>query len=163
MSEIRVDIALQDLTPLRRYLAMDEYRMVEAAVGYLLSNPRAIKEWAAEEDVDGVVVRRAPRHYLPIASYAAERAAHEADRDPDTGCLISRLTPNAEGYAMVHWSDPGGFGYRARRRAATAARAAFTHHFGPIPDGRTITQTCLNRMCVEPSHLALSKTTKYAS
>jgi len=156
MSEVRVEIGLRDLKPLQRYLAMDEFRMVEVAVAYLLDNPRNIRDWIASGgSSDDVKADKAPRRYLAIDPMAAERAATDADRDDSTGCLVSRCTVNGEGYAMVNWQEPGGFGYGAKRRMVPAARAAFAHHFGSVPDGYRVTQACHNRRCVAKDHLAL--------
>jgi len=155
VNEVLVDIDMGDLSPLRRYLAMNEMRMVEVAVAFLLEHPRDIREWIANGDTAGVTARKAPARYQPIDPMAAERAATEADHDAATGCRVSRLGTNHEGYATVHWSDPGGFGYRTRRRTVPAARAAFTHYFGPVPDGYRVFQACGNRRCVAEGHLSL--------
>lgn len=156
MIEVRVQLDVGDLAPLRRYLAMDEYTMVQSAIGYLLENPREVKDWIAQEGKpDGVYVGKAPREHLPIDPLVGRRAVEAAVFDEATGCLVSTKPVNDSGFALISWSEPGGFGYGGRRRSTPAARAAFVHHYGPIPPGRQVTQTCGNRRCVAKEHLAL--------
>lgn len=156
MIEVNVQIDLDQLAPLERYLAMDPYRMVQVAVAYLLQNPREIKDWIGENSAEGVVATMRPRSYLPVDPMAAARAVQEADPDEEAGCLISRGTVNADGYALVRWTEPGRIGYHARQRVALAGRAAYTHWFGEVPRGYRVTQVCGNRRCVAKEHVMLS-------
>lgn len=155
MIEVNVEIDIDSLAPLERYLAMDPYRMVQVAVAFLVQNPREIKDWITENTADDVTATSVSRRYLPVDRTRSGHAVREADPDEETGCLISRGTVNADGYALVRWTEPGGMGYGAKGRVALAGRAAFVHWFGDVPRGYRVTQTCGNRRCVAKEHVAL--------
>jgi len=78
-----------------------------------------------------------------------QRVMHWADRDPATGCLVSRYSVGGPGYAQVGWSTDG------KTIMTTCHRVVWVHHHGPIPDGMTVDHTCKNRRCIEITHLRL--------
>lgn len=69
--------------------------------------------------------------------------------------LLSRYEVQPDG--CWRWTGTltwGGYGQIARHgRNVTAHRAMWEHHRGPIPAGLAIDHLCLNRACVNPSHL----------
>ena len=66
---------------------------------------------------------------------------------PDS-CWPWTRSVGSHGYGQVGWSRGGG-----KAVVTTAQRVAWTHVFGPVPDGGSISQTCANRRCVNPGHL----------
>lgn len=79
-----------------------------------------------------------------------ERIIHWADRDEQTGCLVSRYSVGSHGYAQIGWHEGG------RRIVTLAHRALWIAERGPIPEGMTVDhEECHNRKCVEITHLRL--------
>lgn len=65
------------------------------------------------------------------------------------GCWPHRLAPQVTGYSQVGWSDGG------KVTMEYGHRIAWLLAHGPIPGDLTIDHVCLNRRCVNPSHLRL--------
>lgn len=74
-----------------------------------------------------------------------ERVIKWTDRDPETGCLVSRYSVGSHGYAQA-WDGT---------TVVLAHRLVWMHTDGPIPEGMTVDHTCKNKKCVERSHLRL--------
>lgn len=76
---------------------------------------------------------------------------HNADRDPASGCLVSRYSVGSHGYAQIGWTESG------RTRMMLAHRAVWIHAHGPIPDGMTVDhrQGKCHHKCIELGHLRL--------
>lgn len=53
---------------------------------------------------------------------------------------------NAKGYGRIV----------SNGRLCSAHRVAYELHVGPIPEGMEVDHICMNRACVEPSHLRLA-------
>lgn len=89
---------------------------------------------------------------MDIPPRIAEKAYANWTEDSN-GCYISACTkvvgPYAV-YAQIRWYDSG------RQRGTSAHRAAWTHAYGPIPDGMHVDHrpTC-DRRCVNVNHLQL--------
>jgi len=77
-----------------------------------------------------------------------ERAAtrHEIDAN---GCHVSTYSTGSHGYAQIGWWEAG------KTHMTVAHRAAWEHHYGPIPDGMTVDHTCKTRTCVNVDHMRL--------
>lgn len=79
------------------------------------------------------------RHY--------DRVMANADRDPVTGCLVSRYSTGSHGYAQA-WDGS---------RNVLAHRLVWGFVNGPIPEGMTVDhrQGKCPRTCIEITHLRL--------
>jgi hypothetical protein len=87
---------------------------------------------------------------MVIPERVYERIIRWADRDHETGCLVSRYSLQGAGYAQVGWHGSDG-----KRIVTTCHRALWIHLEGSIPDGYTVDHICHNRRCVEREHLRL--------
>ena len=68
--------------------------------------------------------------------------------DPDTGCWVWYGCMTKKGYGMIAVDAPG------RKPFGTSAhRVFFIAECGAIPEGLVIDHLCLNKRCVNPSHL----------
>jgi hypothetical protein len=79
-----------------------------------------------------------------------ERLVRWADRDDETGCLVSRYSVGSHGYAQVGWSVEG------KTVVITAHAALWQYLHGPLESGQTVDHTCpkgRNRKCIEITHL----------
>lgn len=75
---------------------------------------------------------------------AYERIMRKADRDEQTGCLVSRYSVGSHGYAQA-WDG---------ETVVLAHRIVWEWHHGPIPEGVTVDhEECRNRHCVEVAHM----------
>lgn len=75
---------------------------------------------------------------------AYQRIVSHADRDEQTGCLVSRYSVGSHGYAQA-WDG---------ETVVLAHRIVWEWHNGPIPDGITVDhEDCHNRQCVEIDHM----------
>lgn len=87
---------------------------------------------------------------MDIPERVKERILHWADRDPATGCLVSRYSVAGHGYAQIGWVENG------KHYMTTCHRAIWIATHGPIPEGMTVDHDeCRNRKCVEVTHLRL--------
>ena len=88
-------------------------------------------------------------HSVPERVY--QRVIHNADRDPVSGCLISRYSKGTHGYSQIGWCEEG------KQHVTLGHRVVWIHQNGPIPDGMTVDhrQGLCSRMCVEIAHLRL--------
>lgn len=78
-----------------------------------------------------------------------QRVITWADRDPDSGCLVSRYSLQGTGYSQIGWVQDG------RLFMTTTHRALWVYLEGPTSEDETIDHTCKNRRCVERGHLRL--------
>ena len=69
-------------------------------------------------------------------------------RQADSGCLVWTGQVSNAGYGRIMLKGDEG------NRMHTASRAAYELFVGPAGD-RIVTQTCGNRLCVNPEHLEL--------
>lgn len=78
---------------------------------------------------------------------AYERIIAWADRDPETGCLVSRYSVGSHGYAQA-WDGV---------TVVLAHRIVWEFNNGPIPPGMTVDHggACFNRRCEEIAHMRL--------
>lgn len=76
-------------------------------------------------------------------SKAHDRITAWADRDLDTGCLVSRYSVGSHGYAQA-WDG---------ETVVLAHRIVWERHHGPVAKGMTVDHLCHNRKCVEIEHL----------
>lgn len=84
---------------------------------------------------------------VPLRVY--ERLLRWADRDHETGCLVSRYSTGSHGYAQIGWVEAG------VRTVTTAHLALWVYVEGEPAPGMTVDHTCKNKRCVERSHLRL--------
>lgn len=88
------------------------------------------------------------RKYKRIPPHVAERAATRYTTN-ENGCWESTYATDRQGYCKIGWRDNGSY------FSSNVTRAAWVYHNGDeIPEGVAITQTCGNRKCVKPGHLA---------
>ena len=87
-----------------------------------------------------------------IPPAVAERAATKYVEDDD-GHWISTYSVASHGYAQIGWKAEE----TGRMTGTTAHRAAWTHWFGPIPEGMTVDhkEGKCPRPCVHRDHLRL--------
>lgn len=76
---------------------------------------------------------------------AYRRVIASADRDLETGCLISRYSTGSHNYAQA-WDG---------ETVVLAHRIVWEHERGPIPEGMTVDHICHNRKCVDIVHLRM--------
>lgn len=80
---------------------------------------------------------------MVIDRHVARVLAH-ADRDPETGCLVSRYSVGSHGYAQA-WNG---------ETTTLAHLLVWRGLVGPIAPGMTIDHVdCHNRKCIEITHL----------
>jgi hypothetical protein len=87
---------------------------------------------------------------MQIPDRVYERLILHADRDPVSGCLISRYSTTAQGYAQIGWVEGG------KTIMTLAHRAVWAHENREIGVGMTIDHqhsVCTSRKCVEITHL----------
>jgi len=72
----------------------------------------------------------------------------QARKQEGTGCFIWTGQISNAGYGRIMLKTDDG------NRMVTASRAAYELFIGPAGD-RIVTQTCRNRLCVNPEHLEL--------
>lgn len=83
-----------------------------------------------------------------IPPHIAERAATRCTI-ADNSCWESTYATDRQGYCKIGWSDNSSY------YSSSVTRAAWLYHNGhEIPEDFVITQTCGNRKCVNPGHLA---------
>ena len=69
----------------------------------------------------------------------------------DTDCWYWQKACNSGGYGM----------FSIQNKVIAAHRFAYVSHYGPIADpAEKVRQTCQNKACVRPSHLALGSDTR---
>lgn len=81
--------------------------------------------------------------HAPVINRLMYRTAASA-----TGCWVWTGAKNTKGYGHIR-SDMGG-------PLVSVHRVAWEHFVGPIPADLEIDHICLNRACVNPSHLRLA-------
>jgi len=85
---------------------------------------------------------------MDIPERVYQRVIHWADRDEETGCLVSRYSVGSHGYAQVGWYEDG------REKLTLCHRVVWIHEKGPLAPGYTVDHVeCRNRKCVELTHL----------
>lgn len=86
---------------------------------------------------------------MVIPERVYERLMRSADRNPETGCLVSRYSAGSHGYAQIGWSEDG------QQHMALAHRAVWIHERGPLTDGMTVDhrQGACDKKCIEILHL----------
>ena len=72
-----------------------------------------------------------------------------AAKNPKTGCWHWRGQISNSGYGRILLKTEGG------NHMESAHRASYIAFIGPIPEGMYVRQTCGNRLCINPDHLAL--------
>lgn len=70
--------------------------------------------------------------------------------DPETGCWIWTGQISNSGYGRLMVRDRNG-----ENRMQSAHQESYTAFVGAVPDGMLVRQTCGNRLCINPRHLAL--------
>jgi len=82
-----------------------------------------------------------------------DRVVEHADRDPVTGCLVSRYSVGSHGYAQA-WCNG---------TVTLCHLIVWRYLEGEMPEGFTVDHTCHNRRCIERTHLRLLTNSDNAS
>jgi len=86
---------------------------------------------------------------MDVPERVIKRVINHAERERETGCLISLYAPGSHGYPAISWNVDG------IKVTTVAHRIAWVAEFGSIPPNQTVDHMCHERACVEPTHLRL--------
>jgi hypothetical protein len=70
----------------------------------------------------------------------------------DSGCWIWQGQVSNSGYGRIMVSDTDN-----RVKMVSAQAASYQQFIAEVPDGYLVKQSCGNRLCINPQHLALLK------